>query len=110
MTGQGDLPHHALPARPVLDGRPVGRVSADALPAAAFVLAVVLARRIARSPVGLILRGMKENSGRVAMPGHDVPIENNEVVELFGRNGAGKTTTLPRTPMGVLWAFHGTIR
>ncbi len=35
--------------------------------------ASVLARRIARSPVGLILKAVKENAGRVAMLGHDVP-------------------------------------
>ena len=43
-----------------------------ALLAAAFFLGFVLARRIARSPVGLILRAVKENTGRVAMLGHDV--------------------------------------
>lgn len=44
-----------------------------ALLAAAFFLGFVLARRIARSPVGLILKAVKENTGRVAMLGHDVP-------------------------------------
>ena len=44
-----------------------------ALLAAAFFLGFVLARRIARSPVGLILRAVKENTARVAMLGHDVP-------------------------------------
>ena len=33
----------------------------------------VLARRIVRSPVGAILLAIKENTGRVAMLGHDVP-------------------------------------
>lgn len=44
-----------------------------ALLAVAFFLGFVLARRIVHSPVGLILRAVKENTGRVAMLGHDVP-------------------------------------
>lgn len=44
-----------------------------ALLAVAFFLGFVLARRIANSPVGLILKAVKENTGRVAMLGHDVP-------------------------------------
>ncbi len=41
--------------------------------AATFFAGFVLARRIVRSPVGLILRAIKENTPRVAMLGHDVP-------------------------------------
>ena len=44
-----------------------------ALLAVAFFLGFVLARRIAHSPVGLILKAVKENTARVAMLGHDVP-------------------------------------
>ncbi len=44
-----------------------------ALLAAVFFLGFVVARRIVRSPVGLILRAVKENTARVAMLGHDVP-------------------------------------
>ncbi|WP_375455290.1 ATP-binding cassette domain-containing protein [uncultured Methylobacterium sp.] len=44
-----------------------------ALMAATFFLGFVLARRIVRSPVGLILRAVKENAARTAMLGHDVP-------------------------------------
>jgi branched-chain amino acid transport system permease protein len=44
-----------------------------ALLAITFLLGFVLARRIARSPVGLILRAVKANTARVAMLGHDVP-------------------------------------
>ncbi|WP_430911526.1 ABC transporter permease subunit [Methylobacterium sp. sgz302541] len=44
-----------------------------ALLAAAFFVGFVLARRIARSAVGLILKALKENTARVAMLGHDVP-------------------------------------
>ncbi|WP_027173894.1 branched-chain amino acid ABC transporter ATP-binding protein/permease [Methylobacterium sp. 10] len=44
-----------------------------ALLAATFFLGFVLARRIVRSPVGLILKAIKENTPRVAMLGHDVP-------------------------------------
>jgi branched-chain amino acid transport system permease protein len=38
-----------------------------------FFLGYVLARRIVRSPVGAILLAIKENTGRVAMLGHNVP-------------------------------------
>ena len=38
-----------------------------------FLAGFVLARRIVRSPVGAVLRAIKENAGRVAMLGHDVP-------------------------------------
>ncbi|MCJ2046853.1 branched-chain amino acid ABC transporter ATP-binding protein/permease [Methylobacterium sp. J-078] len=44
-----------------------------ALLAATFFLGFVLARRIVHSPVGLILKAVKENTSRVAMLGHDVP-------------------------------------
>ncbi|MCJ2033368.1 ABC transporter permease subunit [Methylobacterium sp. J-068] len=44
-----------------------------ALLAATFFLGFVLARRIVHSPVGLILKAVKENTPRVAMLGHDVP-------------------------------------
>lgn len=44
-----------------------------ALLAATFFLGFVLARRIMHSPVGLILKAVKENTPRVAMLGHDVP-------------------------------------
>ncbi|MHC2020152.1 branched-chain amino acid ABC transporter ATP-binding protein/permease [Methylobacterium sp. CM6247] len=44
-----------------------------ALLAATFFLGFVLARRIVHSPVGLILKAIKENTPRVAMLGHDVP-------------------------------------
>lgn len=44
-----------------------------ALLATAFFLGFVLARRIVHSPVGLILKAVKENTPRVAMLGHDVP-------------------------------------
>ncbi|KIZ47755.1 MULTISPECIES: branched-chain amino acid ABC transporter ATP-binding protein/permease [Rhodopseudomonas] len=38
-----------------------------------FFLGYVLARRIVHSPVGTILLAIKENTGRVAMLGHNVP-------------------------------------
>ncbi|KAA0073349.1 ATP-binding cassette domain-containing protein [Tardiphaga sp. P9-11] len=38
-----------------------------------FFLGYVLARRIVGSPVGVILLAIKENTGRVAMLGHNVP-------------------------------------
>ncbi|MET0707166.1 MAG: ATP-binding cassette domain-containing protein, partial [Tardiphaga sp.] len=38
-----------------------------------FFVGYVLARRIVRSPVGAILLAIKENTGRVAMLGHNVP-------------------------------------
>jgi branched-chain amino acid transport system permease protein len=38
-----------------------------------FFAGYVLARRIVSSPVGAILLAIKENTGRVAMLGHDVP-------------------------------------
>ncbi|UZE51740.1 branched-chain amino acid ABC transporter ATP-binding protein/permease [Rhodopseudomonas sp. P2A-2r] len=38
-----------------------------------FFAGYVLARRIVASPVGAILRAIKENTGRVAMLGHHVP-------------------------------------
>ncbi|MFH1340371.1 MAG: branched-chain amino acid ABC transporter ATP-binding protein/permease [Pseudomonadota bacterium] len=38
-----------------------------------FFLGYVLARRIVRSPVGAVLLAIKENTGRVAMLGHNVP-------------------------------------
>jgi branched-chain amino acid transport system permease protein len=41
--------------------------------AAVFFLGYLLARRIVRSPVGAILLAIKQNTGRVAMLGHDVP-------------------------------------
>jgi len=41
--------------------------------AVVFFAAYVLARRIARSPVGAILLAIKENTARVAMLGHNVP-------------------------------------
>ncbi|MGM4927810.1 branched-chain amino acid ABC transporter ATP-binding protein/permease [Tardiphaga sp. 619_E2_N8_5] len=41
--------------------------------AAIFFLGYVLARRIVGSPVGAILLAIKENTGRVAMLGHNVP-------------------------------------
>lgn len=41
--------------------------------AVVFFAGFVLARRIVRSPVGAVLRAIKENAGRVAMLGHDVP-------------------------------------
>ena len=44
-----------------------------ALLAATFFLGFILARRIVHSPVGLILKAIKENTPRVAMLGHDVP-------------------------------------
>ncbi len=44
-----------------------------ALLAATFFVGFALARRIVHSPVGLILRAVKENTARVAMLGHDVP-------------------------------------
>ena len=44
-----------------------------ALLAATFFLGFVLAQRIVHSPVGLILKAIKENTARVAMLGHDVP-------------------------------------
>jgi branched-chain amino acid transport system permease protein len=43
-----------------------------ALFAIIFFAGYVLARRIVRSPVGAILRAIKENTGRVAMLGHNV--------------------------------------
>lgn len=44
-----------------------------ALLATTFFLGFVLARRIMHSPVGLVLKAIKENTPRVAMLGHDVP-------------------------------------
>jgi branched-chain amino acid transport system permease protein len=44
-----------------------------ALFAVIFFFGYVLARRIVRSPVGAILLAIKENAGRVAMLGHNVP-------------------------------------
>jgi branched-chain amino acid transport system permease protein len=44
-----------------------------ALFALIFFIGYVLARRIVHSPVGAILLAIKENTGRVAMLGHDVP-------------------------------------
>jgi len=44
-----------------------------ALFAVIFFAGYVLARRIVGSPVGAILRAIKENPGRVAMLGHNVP-------------------------------------
>jgi branched-chain amino acid transport system permease protein len=44
-----------------------------ALFAAIFFAGYVLARRIVRSPVGAVLLAIKQNTGRVAMLGHDVP-------------------------------------
>ena len=44
-----------------------------ALFAVIFFAGYVLARRIVRSPVGAILLAIKENTGRVAMLGHNVP-------------------------------------
>jgi branched-chain amino acid transport system permease protein len=41
--------------------------------AAIFFCGYVLARRIVRSPVGAVLLAIKQNTGRVAMLGHDVP-------------------------------------
>jgi len=38
-----------------------------------FFAGYVLARRIVRSPVGAVLLAIKENTGRVAMLGHNVP-------------------------------------
>jgi branched-chain amino acid transport system permease protein len=38
-----------------------------------FFAGYVLARRIVRSPVGAVLRAIRENTGRVAMLGHNVP-------------------------------------
>lgn len=38
-----------------------------------FFAGYMLARRIVGSPVGAVLRAIKENAGRVAMLGHDVP-------------------------------------
>jgi branched-chain amino acid transport system permease protein len=43
------------------------------LSAAIFFFGYVLARRIVRSAVGAILLAIKQNTGRVAMLGHDVP-------------------------------------
>ncbi|RAI02476.1 branched-chain amino acid ABC transporter permease/ATP-binding protein [Acuticoccus sediminis] len=40
--------------------------------AVVFFVGFVIARRIARSPVGAVLRAIKENTPRVAMLGHDV--------------------------------------
>jgi branched-chain amino acid transport system permease protein len=44
-----------------------------ALFAIIFFAGYVLARRVVRSPVGAVLLAIKENTGRVAMLGHDVP-------------------------------------
>ena len=44
-----------------------------ALFAVIFFAGYVLARRIVRSPVGAVLLAIKENTGRVAMLGHNVP-------------------------------------
>jgi branched-chain amino acid transport system permease protein len=44
-----------------------------ALFAAIFFVGCVLGRRIVRSPVGAVLLAIKQNTGRVAMLGHDVP-------------------------------------
>ncbi|MDB5557289.1 MAG: transporter related [Enterovirga sp.] len=41
--------------------------------AVVFLLGFALARRIVMSPVGTILLAIRENTGRVAMLGHDVP-------------------------------------
>ena len=53
------------------------RISAGApmymLFAMVFFAGYVLARRIVRSPVGAVLLAIKENTGRVAMLGHNVP-------------------------------------
>ena len=41
--------------------------------AAFFVAGFIMARRIAHSPFGVVLRAIKENTGRAAMVGHSVP-------------------------------------
>ena len=45
-----------------------------ALLAVIYFAGFVLARRITRSPFGAVLRGIKQNSARVAMLGHAVPL------------------------------------
>lgn len=73
--GENGIP--GVPAPTLGFGADAFRISAG-LPmyilfAVIFFLGYVLARRIVRSPVGAILLAIKENTGRVAMLGHDVP-------------------------------------
>lgn len=73
--GENGIP--GVPAPTLGFGVDAFRISAGlpmyVLFAVIFFLGYVLARRIVRSPVGAILLAIKENTGRVAMLGHDVP-------------------------------------
>ncbi|OPF91213.1 Vitamin B12 import ATP-binding protein BtuD [Rhodopseudomonas palustris] len=73
--GENGIP--GVPAPTLGFGADAFRISAGlpmyVLFAVIFFLGYVLARRIVRSPVGAILLAIKENTGRVAMLGHDVP-------------------------------------
>ncbi|NEW92731.1 branched-chain amino acid ABC transporter ATP-binding protein/permease [Rhodopseudomonas sp. BR0M22] len=72
--GENGIP--GVPAPTLGFGADAFRISAGlpmyVLFAVIFFLGYVLARRIVRSPVGAILLAIKENTGRVAMLGHDV--------------------------------------
>jgi branched-chain amino acid transport system permease protein len=73
--GENGLP--GVPVPTLGFGASAIRVSAGlpmyVLFAVIFFCGYVLARRIVRSPVGAILQAIKENTGRVAMLGHNVP-------------------------------------
>jgi branched-chain amino acid transport system permease protein len=72
--GENGIP--GVPVPTLGFGEHAVRISAGlpmyALFAIIFFAGYVLARRIVRSPVGAILRAIKENTGRVAMLGHNV--------------------------------------
>jgi branched-chain amino acid transport system permease protein len=73
--GENGLPGVPVPsigfgasAIPIATGRPM-----YALVAVFFLAGFIIARRIAHSPFGVVLRAIKENTARAAMLGHAVP-------------------------------------
>ncbi|WP_213773677.1 branched-chain amino acid ABC transporter ATP-binding protein/permease [Bradyrhizobium sp. dw_78] len=73
--GENGLP--GVPVPVIGFGQHAIRISAGmpmyVLFAGIFFIGYVLARRIVRSPVGAVLKAIKQNTGRVAMLGHNVP-------------------------------------